>query len=193
MERPLLNKNLDSNTFRDFYYLKQELVRFCRENGLPISGGKEELTERIAFFLETGGILQSAALKKNRKNVCQDEITVDTEIETDCVCSEKHRVFFKQHIGDGFLFNVAFQKWLKANAGKTYRDAITAYHDIREQKKKGKVAIDKQFEYNTYIRDFFADNTGRTLEEAIRCWKYKKSRQGHNRYERADLTAIDNE
>ena len=44
----------------------------------------------------------------------------------------------------------------------------------REEKKKGKTAIDRQFEYNTYIRDFFADNEGRSLEEAIRCWKYKK-------------------
>ena len=50
--------------------------------------------------------------------------------------------------------------------------------------------IDKQFEYNTYIRDFFADNKGKSLEEAIKCWKYKKQLQGHNRYERTDLVAI---
>lgn len=31
---------LDSKTFRDYYYLKKELVGFCRENGLPVSGGK---------------------------------------------------------------------------------------------------------------------------------------------------------
>ena len=29
-ERPVLDKNLDSKTFRDFYYLKEELVNFCR-------------------------------------------------------------------------------------------------------------------------------------------------------------------
>ena len=32
-ERPELNKGLDAITFRSFYYLKQELVNFCRENG----------------------------------------------------------------------------------------------------------------------------------------------------------------
>lgn len=53
-----------------------------------------------------------------------------------------------------------------------------------------KTNIDKQFEYNAYIRDFFADNKGKSLAEAIKCWKYKKQLQGHNRYERADLTAI---
>ena len=53
-ERPELNKELDAITFRSFYYLKQELIDFCRENGLPTSGDKIELTDRIATFLDTG-------------------------------------------------------------------------------------------------------------------------------------------
>ena len=53
-ERPVLDRNLDSKTFRDFYYLKEELVNFCRENGIPVSGGKIEITDRIAYFLDTG-------------------------------------------------------------------------------------------------------------------------------------------
>ena len=117
-------------------------------------------------------------------------ISEDMKIEPDFVCSEKHRAFFREVIGTGFSFNVAFQKWLKSNTGKTYREAIDAYGRILEEKKKGKTAIDRQFEYNTYIRDFFADNEGRSLEDAIRCWKYKKGLKGHNRYERSDLSAL---
>lgn len=49
-ERPILSKELDSKSFLNFYYLKEELVDFCRENGLPVSGGKLDLTERIAHF-----------------------------------------------------------------------------------------------------------------------------------------------
>ena len=41
------------------------------------------------------------------------------------------------------------------------------------------------------FRDFFADNKGRPLADAIKCWRYKKSLQGHNRYERSDLQALD--
>lgn len=73
---------------------------------------------------------------------------------------------------------------------KTYEQAVEAYYTIQEEKKRGKTAIDKQFEYNTYIRDFFADNAGRSLEESIKCWKYKKSIQGHNRYEKSDLSVL---
>lgn len=60
-----------------------------------------------------------------------------------------------------------------------------------ERLRKGKTTIDKQFEYNTYIRDFFKDNQGRSLDEAITCWKHKKSLQGHNRYEKSDLVVLD--
>ena len=189
-ERPQLSKELDANTFLSFYYLKEELVDFCRENGLPSSGGKEDLTDRIAAFLETGRILKASSKRKTASTV--GIITEDTIIEPDIVCSEKHRAFFTEKIGKGFSFNVLFQKWLKSNAGKTYKDAVDAYYRILEEKKKGKTTIDKQFEYNTYIRDFFEATPGRSLEEAIVCWKYKKSVQGHNRYESSDLAALDN-
>lgn len=188
-ERPPLEKGLSSKTFRDFYYLKEELVDFCRRNGLPVSGSKIEVTDRIAFFLDTGKVLPASPPKKRAPPI--SDITEDTEIEPNFVCTEKHREFFKGHIGSRFTFNVAFQKWLKSNAGKTYRDAIAAYDQILEDKKKGATVIDKQFEYNTYIRDFFADNQARSLEDAIKCWKYKKQRPGHNRYERSDLAALD--
>lgn len=188
-DRPVLDKNLDSKTFREFYYLKEELVDFCRKNSLPTSGGKIEITDRIACYLDTGKTLPAKAVKKKPSPIAA--IHEETEIEPNFVCSEKHRAFFKEQIGNSFSFNVAFQKWLKENTGKTYKEAIAAYYQIIEDKKKGNTKIDKQFEYNTYIRDFFADNKGKSLEQAIACWKYKKQRQGHNRYEKADLEALE--
>ncbi|WP_154463567.1 MULTISPECIES: SAP domain-containing protein [Eisenbergiella] len=50
-DRPDLQKDLDSKIFRSYYYLKEELTAFCRAEGLPVSGGKKELTERIARYL----------------------------------------------------------------------------------------------------------------------------------------------
>lgn len=143
----------------------------------------------VAYFLDTGRILSAEAGKK--KVTIISSITEDAEIEVDFVCSERHRAFFKEHIGNSFSFNVGFQKWLKGNSGKTYKEAISAYYQIVEDKKKGKSQIDKQFEYNTYIRDFYADNQGKSLEEAIKCWKYKKRLPGHNCYEQLDLVALE--
>ena len=187
--RPELNKNLDSKSFLKWYWLKEELTGFCKVYDIPASGSKTELADRIAYYLDTGKVMDSAP-KARRSAPKITVITLDSLIEPDIVCSEVHRAFFKSQIGDSFSFNVAFQKWLKANAGKTYRDAVDAYFEILANKKTGKTVIDKQFEYNTYIRDFFEANKGRSLEEAIKCWKYKKSKPGHNRYEDSDLVAI---
>ncbi|MBB6716082.1 DUF6434 domain-containing protein [Clostridium gasigenes] len=187
--RPILSSRLDSETFKAYYYLKEELVLFCKEVGLQSTGGKESLTERIYCFLDTGKKLRVT----NNKKVTVDigKITLDSIIEENFVCSEKHRAFFKEVIGSRFLFNVIFQKWLKSNTGKTYSRAVDAYYNIQEEKKVVATKIDSQFEYNTYIRDFFNDNKGKLLSDAIKCWKYKKGLQGHNRYETKDLLVLD--
>ena len=188
--RPKLNRNLDSESFRNWYWLKSELVRFCRDNDLPVSGTKIELTERIAYFLETGKVQEPPCHVKTRLSNPLSDISLDSLIEPDFVCTERHRAFFREQLGNTFSFNVAFQKWLKANAGKTYADAVAAYYEIKANKNKKKT-IDRQFEYNTYVRDFFEKNKGRSLDDAIKCWKYKKARPGPNHYEDSDLAALE--
>lgn len=61
-----LSKEMDSETFLSFYYLKEELVYFCRKNGLPTSGGKIEITERIAHFLDTGEIIAKKSVPRKK-------------------------------------------------------------------------------------------------------------------------------
>ena len=187
-ERPDLNNKLDSKTFNEYYYLKEELIDFCRRNNLQTTGSKIELNKRISKFLDTGERITN---KYERKTKIIDKITLDSIIENNFVCSEIHREFYKKEIGKSFSFNVLFQKWLKNNAGKTYKDSIDAYYQILEDKKNNKTTIDKQFEYNTYIRDFFNDNKDKTLDDAIKCWKYKKSLKGHNKYEKEDLKVLE--
>lgn len=74
--------------------MKKELVDFCRENNLPVSGGKVELTDRIACFLDTGNVLETSAKRKATIDV--GLITENTRIESNIVCSEKHRAFLKK-------------------------------------------------------------------------------------------------
>lgn len=107
-ERSDLGNNLDSKTFKEYYYLKEELLDFCRKNDLQTTGGKLELTERITNFLDTGKRTHKANTTRRTKIV--DEITLDAIIEENFACSEKHRKFYKEHIGNSFSFNVAFQK-----------------------------------------------------------------------------------
>ncbi|MBQ6099554.1 MAG: hypothetical protein IJL02_12390 [Methanobrevibacter sp.] len=187
MTRPSLTTNLTSEEFKEYYFLKEELKDFLRSEGLKVSGGKSELEKRIIYYLDTGEELKEKNEIVDVKD-SSEEITLESEIGENFKCSEDKRKFFEKEIGKSFKFKVKFQKWLKANPTKTYQDAINAYYEIQNSKEK--TAIGKQFEYNQYIRDFFENNDDKSLDDAIACWKYKKSLKGHNKYEKKDLEIL---
>ena len=186
MPRPSLTKELSPEEFGQYYFLKEELKDFCRSEGLKVSGSKGDLEKRIVHYLETGEELTESVKVKSNTN--SSEITLDSRLGENFRCSEDKREFFEKEIGKGFKFKVKFQKWLKSNPDRTYRDAIEAYWEIINSNEK--TSIDKQFQYNQYIRDFFEDNDDKSLDDAIKCWKYKKGLKGHNRYEKSDLTVL---
>ena len=188
MTRPPLTADLSSKEFKEYYFLKEELKDFLRSQGLKVSGSKAELEKRIIHYLDTGEELKEKNPTVNTVG-SSGEISLDSKIGENFRCSEDKREFFEKEIGKGFKFKVKFQKWLKANPDKTYRDAIDAYAEIQNSKEK--TEIGKQFEYNQYIRDFFKSNGDKSLEDAISCWKYKKSLKGHNKYEDKDLEILD--
>ena len=195
--RPQLSKDLKSEDFRQYYFLKEELKDFCKNEGLKVSGSKNQLEERIIYYLDTGKSLDDSGSLENKNNYSKSksnkapnpkEIRLDSILGENFKCSEDKREFFEKEIGKGFKFKVKFQKWLKSNPDKTYQDAINAYHELQNSNEKSK--IDKQFQYNQYIRDFFEDNDDKTLNDAIKCWNYKKSIKGHNKYEKSDLCIL---
>ena len=195
--RPQLSKDLKSEDFRQYYFLKEELKDFCKNEGLKVSGSKNQLEERIIYYLDTGKSLDDSGSLENKNNYSKSksnkapnpkEIRLDSILGENFKCSEDKREFFEKEIGKGFKFKVKIQKWLKSNPDKTYQDAINAYHELQNSNEKSK--IDKQFQYNQYIRDFFEDNDDKTLNDAIKCWKHKKSLKGHNKYEKSDLKIL---
>lgn len=187
MNRPSLTKDLAPEEFKDYYFLKEELKDFCRSEGLKVSGSKGDLEKRIIHYLSTGEELIESDIKSHSTQK-SSQISLDSKLGENFKCSEDKRVFFENEIGKSFRFKVKFQKWLKANPDKTYRDAIEAYYKIQSSKEK--TQIGRQFQYNQYIRDFFEDNEDKSLDDAIKCWKYKKSLKGNNKYEKSDLEIL---
>jgi hypothetical protein len=192
MDRPILDKNISLTDFNDFYWLKQELVEFCRKNGLKTMGGKIELADRIRHFILTGDIVQNKATfakAKSAFNWNDDKLTRDTIITDNYKNGENVRSFFIKEIGTHFSFNIIFMKWIKENVGKALNDAIIEWNRIENFKKdKNYVSeIDPQFEYNRYMRAFLADNPGLSSKDAMTHWKLKRSKRGTNGYERTDL------
>lgn len=184
--RPILSKELYPQDFRNYYWLKEELQTFCRENGMRVSGSKMELTERISVFLQTGEV-QSPIQKRTSpsKKVITTNLSLDTIISDNHRCSQAVRAFF-QSVIPNFHFSTFIQNYFRENAGKTYSDVVNAWHEEEEQKKDPAYQrqIGSQFEYNQFIRDYFADPTNKhkSRADAIEAWHTIKRLPGSNKY-----------
>jgi len=196
-KRPKLNKEISVKDFQEFYWLKEELVQFCRSCGLKSSGGKIEINKRIINFLRTGKRTTKTSNQdtkaKSKFDWNKSVLTLDTKITDNYKNTENVRSFFQQNIGIKFKFNVSFMNWMKTNIGKTLNDAITKWIEIENKNKnsdKPKM-IAPQFEYNTYLRDFLEDNPKLNRDVGIKLWKIKKSLRGNNKYKKEDLKFIE--
>ncbi|MES5837915.1 DUF6434 domain-containing protein [Bacillus cereus group sp. MG11] len=184
--RPILTKEISIQDFKDFYWLKEELQSFCRENGISASGSKVEISDRIETFLRTGEIKKPQRNSKaNNKSRTKSELSLDTVITENHRCSQDVRAFFKTVIPK-FHFSTYIQNYFKNNIGKTYRDVVNAWNEEEKRKKDPSYQkkIAPQFEYNQFIRDFFSDskNKGKSHPEAIEAWNKIKKLPGSNKY-----------
>ena len=192
--RPELARNINPEEFLKYYWLKEELLTFCKEYNISGNGCKQDITGRILHYLLTGDVLKSISKPAVSKRKYLNDLSLDAEISDNYKNDETHRDFFKEVIGVHFKFNIQFMNWMKKNVGKTYRDAVNEWIRIYNEKNTGKkYDISSQFEYNQYTRDFFSANSYLTRVEAIKCWKYKKSLPGTNKYEESDLKILKND
>ncbi|PLS15435.1 cytoplasmic protein [Bacillus sp. M6-12] len=181
-----LTKDLSVESFKNFYWLKEELQSFCRENLISASGSKIEISNRIETFLRIGEIKRPTRKSKvNKKMEPQVDLSLDTVIAENHRCSQNVRAFFKTVIPK-FHFSTYIQNYFKNNVGKTYRDVVDAWYEEEERKKDPSYQknIAPQFEYNQFIRDFFSDtkNQGKSRKEAIESWNKIKKLPGSNKY-----------
>ncbi|MFA5996051.1 MAG: DUF6434 domain-containing protein [Patescibacteria group bacterium] len=191
--RPLLNNTISLQYFNSYYWLKEELVQFCKQHNISTQGGKLDIAKRIALFLQTGQVVakpkQITKKSVSKFNWNTEQLTLNTVITDNYKNTENVRAFFIKQIGKHFAFNVQFMNWMKVNTGKILQDAIVEWkrlHELKKDKTQTK-EIAPQFEYNRYIRDFMKDNPGKTLKEAIKCWNDKKKMSGSLRYQKTDL------
>lgn len=192
MERPVLDKDILLTDFNEFYWLKEELVAFCKIVGISTSGSKIELTSKIQEYLTTGTIpsnIKNAKPATSKFDWNSEPLDKSTIITDNYKNTENVRAFFTNQIGANFSFNVKFMNWMKLNVGKTLNDAMDEWKNLKEIKKDKnyKTEIDPQFEYNRYMRAFLADNPNLSSKDAMSFWKIKSKNRGSNEYERTDL------
>jgi hypothetical protein len=198
MERPNITDIKTGNEIKQWYWLKQELVEFCRLKKVSYTGSKFEILDRIVAFLDNGNSKSEKQLRIHKPaskfNWAKSTLSLNTVITDSYTNGVNTRSFFKQHCGEKFHFSIPFMEYMKNNCGKTLQDAIKEWHRLNDLTKvtNYKSQIPTGNQYNQYIRDFFADNPESTIAEARHFWKLKRSLPlGRHIYEKSDLELID--
>ncbi|MEL6309507.1 MAG: DUF6434 domain-containing protein [Chloroflexota bacterium] len=196
--RPEINSITSGAELKRWYWLKADLVAYCKAHGIPYGAKKFTLLDRIAHYMDTGEILRGKQQKISSDfDWAHETLTLETVITDSYKNNSNVRAFMEQHIGTHFSFNIAFMRWMKANTGKTLADAIHQWDVIHQRKNEPdyQEEIPDHNQFNQYLRDFFADNPELTIREARQCWAYKikqPSDTGRHRYAPEDLVAIGN-
>ncbi len=191
MERPAIESIQTGEELQKWYWLKAELIAFAKVRGISYTGSKFRILERLAGNLD--GTVSEA--KKETKpaskfNWATAALTPETPITDSYKNGENTRAFFRKHCGEKFAFSIAFMAWMKENVGRTLQDAVEEWNRMQQlQTSKGfESHIPAGNQYNQYLRDFFADNPYRTMQEARHFWGLKRALPlGRHVYERGDL------
>ncbi|MBL3645683.1 cytoplasmic protein [Bacillus sp. RHFB] len=139
--RPNLSKDISIESFKDFYWLKEELQTFCRENGMSSTGSKIEISDRIETFLRTGEIKNPIRKTKiNRTVEPQVHLCLDRKTYRDAVDAwyeeeeRKKDPTFKKKIAPQFEYNQFTSDFFAdpKNQGKSRADAIEAWNKIKK-------------------------------------------------------------
>jgi Domain of unknown function (DUF6434)/SAP domain-containing new25 len=192
LTRPPITSFKTGTALKRWYWLKEELVAYCKITAINYTGGKFDILNRIANILDGK---KSAGKKQDKKTIATFDwhsalLTPETKITDSYKNSQNVRRFFKQHCGAAFHFSIPFMAWMKNNNGKKLRDAVKEWKrlDTLKKDKNFKSVIPAHNQYNQYIRDFFTDNPAASLTNARRCWKLKRQLpMEKHKYERSDL------
>ncbi len=193
MNRPEIKNIQTGLELKKWYWLKEELVEFCKLKQISYTGEKFTILERIANHLDNKVVKSKNSNSKKLKSKFDwnsEKLNLDTIITDSYKNSQSVRLFFQKYCGAKFHFSIPFIKFMKENCGKTLQDAVNEWKKLENQKKDKnfKSEIPEGNQYNKYIRDFFADNPDKSIQEARHFWKLKRSLPlGKHKYEKSDM------
>ncbi|GIV59325.1 MAG: hypothetical protein KatS3mg043_0414 [Rhodothermaceae bacterium] len=202
-QRPPFTTDLSVEEFRAHYWYKQELAALCRQHGLPASGTKAELEERLVQLL-TGTAKPAASRTRAtqlRRKATNQPITLATRlIPGGFKFNQEAREFFQNYYGvKKFSFTKEMAAALREAEARgdyamTVADLIAVYESSRIRGKDRvmpETAEEKTYQWNAFVRDFHADPRTKAwnnkMEIAAFLWRKVRDRKGAKRYDTALL------
>lgn len=164
-ERPRLAAGLSAEEFDRWYWLTSELRDGARELGIPSSGRKEELAQRIRAALS--GTPLPAPAKRLGVDGLTGALTLRTPVPAGQRLTRRLREFMIAQCGPSFRFNSDLRAFFAGDGNRTLGDAVELWRATAE-KRGGPIA--GQFEYNRFNREWRAANPGGSHSEMVDAW-----------------------
>lgn len=131
VERPILSDALTAEEFAAWYWLKEELVGFCRVYGVRYSGKKREIEGRIADFLAgLGSGFRFNAAVREFIHTGKGKRLGDVRF---CQLESAGKV---NAIPEQLEYNRHFRRYFREHPGATRAEAIAAWWVLRGKRRE---------------------------------------------------------
>ena len=162
--RPELVAALDATEFMRWYWTTAELRTFAGTLGVARRGPKVELSERIRATL-AGEVV--AHRQQPRRVRLSPPFSRDTPMSDGVVLSRALRDWFIGEVGPTFRANAALRRFLANGSGHTLGEALACYLGTDPLSAP---PIGSQFEYNAFVRSWWARHPGGTVDDLRSAW-----------------------
>lgn len=162
--KPALYAGMSAEEFGRHYRTVVELRAFARSIGVPTSGNKADLTDRISRALSGQAPMRTSP---SPRRTLPEPLGADTELVGNVVLSRQLRQWFIDQVGPGFRANQALREFLADGQGRTLGDALAVYQATVGQAGQ---PIAGQFVYNRFVRDWYRDHPGGSPTEMRQAW-----------------------
>ncbi len=183
-KKPQLSCQLSADIFRQHYYDKKELIHFCRSMGIPTSGLKNELTQRIDVFLSTGQVMPVTRKRQSSKPDSESGLALDKKVfhyRSDLVT----RRFLQKHVPNFTGFSALLQKKIRLcldnNEQLTYLDVIEMYKNLIQSKSKTSRVAHDSCQYNQFCIDYSQDSSAK-IHAIQNAWLFIRDTAGDKTY-----------
>ena len=187
-KKPTLTNTLPATVFKQHYYDKKELVKFCRSVAISTSGLKNDLNNKIELYLRTGQI----SAEKPKKNIAIPDSNTGLSLNKIVVSYKSDldtRRFFMKHIPEFTGFSALVQKQTKQRLADgeefTYGDIIEMHKNFLKNKAAGKVTTvaHDSCQFNQFYIDYSHDLSHK-VHAAKEAWILIRESPGEKTYQR---------
>lgn len=153
-----------------WYWTRAELDTIARRVGVPRTGNKQQLTERLVAHFD-GAPLPQTAGRKRAEHPLRPPFSPDMVVPAGQPMTRELRAYLTQQIGPQFRFDGFMREFFADPGGRTLTDAVAHWKRTRGLRRP----IEAQFEYNRFTADFRRDHPGASRAEILAAWHDKKA------------------